>query len=72
MEKHMLMCFFISMLCGKIKFEIDINNDEQLITIWEKYKVGGWILLTLESCSNITLMFIKFNLKFNLTTNYIA
>jgi hypothetical protein len=41
MEKHMLMCFFMSMLCGKIKFETDINNDEQLKTIWKKYKVGG-------------------------------
>jgi hypothetical protein len=30
-----LLCLFVSMLCSKIKFEIDINNDELLKTIWE-------------------------------------
>ncbi len=35
MKRCMLMCFFMSMLCSKIKFEIDINNDELLRTILE-------------------------------------
>jgi len=30
-----LLCLFMSMLCSKIEFEIDINNDEVLKTIWE-------------------------------------
>ncbi len=35
MKLFMLMCFFMSMLSNKIKFEIDINNDELLRTISE-------------------------------------
>jgi hypothetical protein len=35
MERHNNMCLFMSMLYNKIKFEIDINNDELLKTIWE-------------------------------------
>jgi len=31
----MLMCIFMSILHSKIKFEIDINNDELLETIYE-------------------------------------
>jgi hypothetical protein len=31
-----LLCLFMSMLCSKIEFEIDINNDELLKTIWEE------------------------------------
>jgi hypothetical protein len=30
-----LLCHFMSMVCSKIEFEIDINNDELLKTIWE-------------------------------------
>jgi hypothetical protein len=38
MRKHMLMCLFMSMLYSKIKFEIDINNDELLKIIWKHMK----------------------------------
>jgi len=44
MERHNNMCLFMSMLYNKIKFEIDINNDELLKTIWEhmrEIKRGG-------------------------------
>ncbi len=62
----------MSMLCGKIKFEIDINNDEQLKTIWEKYKVGG---MDFAHFGILLKYYIhdhkKFNLKINLITNYI-
>jgi hypothetical protein len=38
MLKVMLMCLFMSMLCFKIKIEIDINNDKLLKTIREHIK----------------------------------
>ncbi len=38
MLKVMLMCLFMSMLCCKIKIEIDINNGELSETIWEHMK----------------------------------
>jgi hypothetical protein len=38
MQRHKQMCFFMSILYSKIKFEIDINDDELLETIWEHMK----------------------------------
>jgi hypothetical protein len=38
MKRHMLMCPFMCMLYSRIKFEISINNDELLKTIWEHMK----------------------------------
>jgi hypothetical protein len=34
-KKYVLVCLFMSMLYTKIKFEIDINNDELLKIIWK-------------------------------------
>jgi hypothetical protein len=38
MKKHINMCLFTSMLYNKIIFEININNDELLETIFEHTK----------------------------------
>jgi hypothetical protein len=35
MKRHINTFLFMSMLYSKIKFEIDINNDELLEIIWE-------------------------------------
>ncbi len=39
----MLMCLIMPMLYSKIKFDIDVNNDNLLETIWEhmKQRKGG-------------------------------
>jgi hypothetical protein len=44
---HVLMCLIMPMLYSKIKFDIDVNNDNLLETIWEhmKQRKGGEILL---------------------------
>jgi hypothetical protein len=38
MKRHM------SMISSKIKFEIDINNDETIGTKWEHFKKKEWII----------------------------
>ncbi len=43
MDMHNNMCFFMSLLYSKIKFEFHISNDELLKIIWQnlKEKKGG-------------------------------
>jgi hypothetical protein len=65
MLKVMLVCLFMSMLCCKIKIEIDINNDKLSKTIREHIKKikggrGGDIIKLI----NIHFLYHYFNLFF--------
>ncbi len=52
MKRQINMCVFMSMIfiLIKIKFDIDINNDELLIIVWEHNKKENCHWLCVQHC----------------------